>query len=544
MIHFLNPIWLAAGAGILIPVLIHLWNIKQGRVLRIGSTRLMAEATRKQSSRLRLSQLLLLVVRCLLIICIAMLMAGPEWREAVKQSKKGWVLIDERNFHSVYSQFKTNIDSLLAAGLELHLAKEDFPVSTLADSTRYLTNITGKNGSSNASEINTVNNSANSARSTTPDSLQHASYWRLLQKLDKQLPAGYPVYFFTGNKMADVTGGFHEPRPVVSIDLRWKMANLSTDTSLIQVAKRQLANGKYLSTSFVSTTGGNYFLSTDDQKGVATSPRADTSTLVIKIYNKHFDEDARYLEAAIRAIASFRNYKVDLQTVNSSLKIARPDWLFWLSNEIPPANIVAQNIIIYQPGKAVKSTSWISSAAQQAGISSIDVYQRVMPDSVVHGNMSEDASGTAITTAITNTWTDGFGNPLLTKEVVHKPKTTGVPDDETHNTVYRFYTRFHPGWNDLPWNGAFPRLLFPLIIKSPIEKNDIEKILAGHDNRSTEPALSMPTVMRETYKQNKSVFKIVDFEKVFWLIAFLLFATERILATAKASSSLQKPQPA
>ena len=71
MLQLLQPIWLAAMAGIAIPVIVHLWNLRRGKVLKIGSVALLTEASRRLAWSRRITQWWLLVVRCLLLAALA-----------------------------------------------------------------------------------------------------------------------------------------------------------------------------------------------------------------------------------------------------------------------------------------------------------------------------------------------------------------------------------------------------------------------------------------------------------------------------------------
>ena len=66
MLQLLNPIWLFAIGGIVIPLIIHLWNIKKGKTLKVGSISLLGESSRQSAKSLKLIDLLLLFLRCLL----------------------------------------------------------------------------------------------------------------------------------------------------------------------------------------------------------------------------------------------------------------------------------------------------------------------------------------------------------------------------------------------------------------------------------------------------------------------------------------------
>lgn len=72
-----NPFLLWGALGIVIPILIHLWNKKESRVLDWAATQWLLEKNRVQQRNLKLDNLLLLLVRCLLITLLAFLLSEP-----------------------------------------------------------------------------------------------------------------------------------------------------------------------------------------------------------------------------------------------------------------------------------------------------------------------------------------------------------------------------------------------------------------------------------------------------------------------------------
>jgi len=72
---------MAAAAGIIIPGIIHFWNRKQSKILKIGSISLLTQSYKQQAKSLQLQQRLLLLLRCLLILLIALLLSHPVWEE-------------------------------------------------------------------------------------------------------------------------------------------------------------------------------------------------------------------------------------------------------------------------------------------------------------------------------------------------------------------------------------------------------------------------------------------------------------------------------
>ncbi|MHA4846740.1 BatA domain-containing protein [Flavitalea antarctica] len=486
MLQFLNPIWLAAGAGIIIPVIIHLWNIRKGKVLRIGSTLLMTDATQQTSSSLRPTQWLLLLLRCLMILALAMLMAGPEWQIMKQKEKNGWVLVDKKDFSFVYNHFRTPIDSLLNQGFELHAADETLERINISDSSRFIADST-----------------------TLPRPA--LSYWSILSRADKLLPAAYPVYFFSNDKLSDVTGNMVGRRPVVSVDLRWQMVQKDTVYPSLPVITRQLNNGAYELSALQPGDNGSFFVKTVTSGTPDKSEQVDTSTLRVSVYHNKFAEDVRYLQAAIKAISAFGSYKLVLTSVDKIEDIpASQHWLFWLSKDPPPANVTAENLFLYQPGTPVLSRSWLTTENGGVLPGAIAIFQRVA---------AADKEQRLI-------WKDGFGSPLLTLEESNENLSDLTTNERNKaQRIYRFYTRFHPAWSDLSWNPEFPKLLFPLIVNDPVKQ-----LVPNHDQNITEPANVIPTVTRQTYKENKSAVEVLDLSYTFWLVAFLLFAAERIIS--------------
>ena len=161
MLQLLEPIWLVAMSGIVAPVLIHLWNDRRGRVLRIGSVALLAGASKRMSWRRRISQWWLLIVRCLLLMALALLLAGPYWQR--RPHGKGWVLIDGNG------PYQGMIDSLVARGYERHVLSD------------------------------TVN------------------YWAGFRAADREAPAGLPFYIFTPGLISKFSG----MRPSTSREAYW-----------------------------------------------------------------------------------------------------------------------------------------------------------------------------------------------------------------------------------------------------------------------------------------------------------------------------------
>ncbi|AQG79795.1 BatA domain-containing protein [Spirosoma montaniterrae] len=74
---FIEPAFLWASLAVVIPIAIHFWHQKRGKPLPWAAMRWLAEREQQQSRGLRLDNLWLLLLRCLLLIVLAIMLAQP-----------------------------------------------------------------------------------------------------------------------------------------------------------------------------------------------------------------------------------------------------------------------------------------------------------------------------------------------------------------------------------------------------------------------------------------------------------------------------------
>src|SRR5689334_16323225 len=72
-----------AGAAVSIPIIIHLLNRRRFKVVTWAAMRFLLAAQKKNSRRMRIEQLLLLLVRCFIVLLLVLAMASvSQWAEA------------------------------------------------------------------------------------------------------------------------------------------------------------------------------------------------------------------------------------------------------------------------------------------------------------------------------------------------------------------------------------------------------------------------------------------------------------------------------
>lgn len=496
MFQLLQPIWLYAIAGIALPLFIHLWNVRGGKKLLIGSVSLIDESSRQQGRSLRFTEILLLIIRCLLIISLAFLLARPSWKKQLSStSEKGWILIEKESVHEAYKNFKPSIDSLLSAGYSFHYFNKGFSQARFEDAL------------------------------TTSDSISQveSSYWTLLKELNEQVPADLPVHLYTDNKLKRFFG----KRPEVSMLLTWNtfrsadtlsregVQAFRTPTDSIRIISAiSSSSATFYTSENIPKTGSSQYTLLDNKIQVSGNNTKreidlDTSSLHITIYTDQFATDAHYVKAALEAIQQYTQRDMQVLFVNQLAEIKSGlDWLFWLSEKPVAPPQVANNIFVYEKGTEEQVDSWMTGM-DDFGINQefVKLTRRIKIPATTQDNFE-------------TIWKDGFGSPLLTK-VKAKPN------------MYYYFSRFNPDWNDLPWSSQFAEMLFNLVIDQ--ENAAVNKL----DNRMIAGAQMQPIIKNEKKLFDKQKFvNTTDLGKFFWLAAFVIFCIERFLSLRKHNKKL------
>jgi hypothetical protein len=495
--QFLNPIWLFAIAAISIPVVIHLWNIRPGKTLKVGSIALITAAAQKSSRSFKLNDVLLFILRCLFLSTLAFLLAAPFWQRSQATAKtKGWVLIPKANLKETYKNLKFTVDSLSKVGYEFHFFDENF-----------------KSFESNK----TLNDSL------LKDKPEVKNYWSLVAKLNEKLPPTLPVYVFTPNQAKYFNGS----KPSVSLNLHWQTYTPADSVSTWVENAWFTSNNSIKVIEGNSRPSGTHFTSyiiqsEDDPKSpfvvdvnhgspvvsLKTAPEKhtpiDTGALRVAIYSDKYSVDEKYLGAALQTIIDFTQRKVVVKKYTDAAQIpVKQDWLFWLSDKPVDASALVKSahIFNYQQGKIELESSSIKTSSAFA------LAYKEDPAAIYKLVKNEISDGKPI-------WVDGYGNPVLTQE--QSPKTT----------QYHFYSRFNPAWNDLVWSNKFPKLLLKLVLYHP----DYEA-LNSHGSTRIDHRQMMPNIIWSAKKiDNSKIIVQTDLSRYFWLMLIAVFIVERWVA--------------
>ncbi|MGB5244636.1 MAG: BatA domain-containing protein [Lutimonas sp.] len=132
--NFLAPIYFWTLLGLIIPLLIHLWNRKKINTIKIGSIQLLKESNPKQARSFRLNEWVLLFLRMLMIGVLTFLLVGPALNKPVSKAELT-VIIEPRillnnAFSSVLDTFSYAEIRLLQPGLPIYEKEAEIDVDS------------------------------------------------------------------------------------------------------------------------------------------------------------------------------------------------------------------------------------------------------------------------------------------------------------------------------------------------------------------------------------------------------------------------------
>jgi hypothetical protein len=482
-IYLLHPAWLAASAAIVLPVILHLWNDRRGKVLRIGSIQFLAGASRRMAWSRRLSQRWLLLVRCLLLLALAFLLAGPYWKGGAAGAGKGWVLDENGGNGPVGSRaaYRPLIDSLLKAGYERHV---------LDDS---------------------------------------VNYWDGFRTADQAAPEGVPFYIFT----TGLAQRFSGERPATEREVHWyTYAALDTAGHWIQRAWKVGRDSVRVLAGTSQPTGSFYHVENFAAGSAGVAGVTDTSVLRITVFTEPaYRQDGRYVAAAVRALQEFTGRRIEVQ-VTDRLPIgvvgagaagagaaAGPDagsadagWLFWLALRPVPAGLGFAHVLCYEPGKTVNVDSWVEG---------VELMKEVQGEG----------------TGLMAVWRDGYGRTILGKETSRgryhffsrfDPDWSGLCWSRSFPVLLAslLFSGDAPG----PAMTADRRVLDPEQI-APVRGD------AGAERQAA--ALRMLTAKVKTNDRAEMTMPpggAIDLAPAAWLLITLLFILERVISYGKTKT--------
>ena len=521
MLQLLSPAGLWALASLALPLAIHLWR-PPPQTVRLGSLRFLDNLPHRRLRNLRWRERALLAVRLALLTALALLLAGPHWRQRAPAGPQRWALLDPAA--AVSGDSAARLRRLHDDGYSVHQLAPGFPPPDAA-----------------------------------PASAPPSDLWSLLREADAALPTGSTLAFFTPGRLAALQGTRPALRHcrvewITTFDSAGTAAQSWIESLQISASSGTPSKGRALvgtsdaaSTRFAdvlvppaqgASAGPTVELSSDATRArislPATGPwvradRAPSTLRLVILHDPDRAEDARSVEAAARAVAAVTGQALAINVLSAGNDPARghppADWLFWLSARPVPASLADGTANLLSdaespPRDAPASTEgWIiappgTPGAAALGEASVRLWRRVPATLPL-------AADTAIL------WTDSQGDPLLTLQRT------------SHGRRWQFDSRFHPDWTDLPRTIALPAFVEGLLFPPPAIPAD-----SAHDLRLADP--SQLSVSLSPAPANAPVpaslrTNGVDLHWPLWLLAAGLFAADRLLSRRAAPRPVSAP---
>ena len=343
--ELINPIWLWGLTGLLIPIGIHLLSRREGKIIKIGSIRHLEETNSKQFKSIRLNELVLLLLRCLIISIVVLFLSGLHFQASEKSGK--WLIVEsgiERD-----DQVSVLVDSLRRNGFEIKRLTNGFP--DLTDSPYDTTKI---------------------------------NYWNLLSKLKKKSLTQAVVLSYN---YAEGFAGKRVPLPEnvqwiskipAPIEFGLNAIRFSNDSLRFRAGYSNADKTSFSTLRSEAQDGQDFFKFSRGDSVVID--HAKTISIQI-VHQPTYTHESKMIAAAIRAIdhESPDDFEVETVSLEKFSGEKKNDWVIWLSDEMPRPTGV--NCIYYQGQSSNK-------LFEKSGLASWALTQRLNEEVALRQNLA------------------------------------------------------------------------------------------------------------------------------------------------------------
>tara|TARA_R100000935_G_scaffold58788_1_gene97980 strand:- start:2311 stop:3609 length:1299 start_codon:yes stop_codon:yes gene_type:complete len=329
---FLNPTYLWALLGLVIPVAIHFWSNKEGRTIKIGSVQFLTNSDVKQTNSIKLNELLLLLLRILIITVLVFILAEPHIKRAQENAQITYLiepsLLNNPSLGSLVDSLQQNSS--------IRLLQTSFP------------------------DLDTYNEEE--IKNPIPN------YWQLA-KVMEDLPSDSIVVFTNGYLQ-----GFKGKRPILSRNIAWIVLDAEVQvTEILEVVQKGdevevlelLSDQQKLSFNkqklplnsdelqFNETKDSVRFLAKNEQ--LWHSLKIQDSIAILIYYEEELEATKFYLEASFNALSKYLERPIEVVAVLDTTGVNLDSYhsLVWLSET---SNFkTSQLSLVYAPDSLANS---------------------------------------------------------------------------------------------------------------------------------------------------------------------------------------------
>jgi hypothetical protein len=283
--ELLNPLMLWGGLAIAIPIVLHFWHQKKGKVIEWAATQWLIEKNLQQSKGIRLDSLLLLILRCLLILLFCFILSKPliNWSDT-ESSRRKIHLVQPNTL--VINSFRFELEEALKKGEKLYWI-QNVPVTI-----------------DNINQLPTI-------RNFNPVILQSS-----LNKLAHTVDEEHLELYFINNQSLAQTGNLFLP------------ASYSLHTvidTLQKVTKPYLSFANTKQKLFINENNQLTAGSEPDKNGRYAEIPIQSNTINVLVLNADKIEK-QSINASLKALSEVYHIDMGIDTVVSATK--KYDWVF------------------------------------------------------------------------------------------------------------------------------------------------------------------------------------------------------------------------
>jgi hypothetical protein len=297
---FLNPIYLWALLGLLVPIAIHLWSKKEGKTIKVGSIELLRESESKQTSSIKPNELWLLLLRMLVISLVTLILAEPQLKLKSKNAAVTYLIEPSLLKLEKASSILNSIDD---SG-NIKLLMPNFPELTNIN----LENVTTK----------------------TPN------YWQLAEEMQNIASDSIVVY------TKALASGFKGMRPSIHKNIEWILIDTEESIEKLPIKATKIDTNVELLTMFSTDKNTSFekILVKESDYDVADLEIVTKNPVkILLFYEDVFTNDSRFLEASLSAASIHINRTFDITKTQETqdLNFESFDVVIWLAknNQVP-----------------------------------------------------------------------------------------------------------------------------------------------------------------------------------------------------------------
>ncbi|RZS90603.1 BatA domain-containing protein [Aquimarina brevivitae] len=319
--QFLFPTYLWGLLGLAVPIIIHLWSKKEGKVIKIGSIQNLQASETKRASSIQLNELLLLLLRLLIVGLIVLAIAQP----VIQGNKERLTLTYIIEPSLLNDQGVNNIITAAESNYDVRLLQPDLP--------RY-----------------------DSSVDVAVLDVHPPDYWQVVPKLN-QLPTDSIIVLSKG-----LVTGIKGKRPELSKKINWikidpKKASSSETFAVMQQEEEFVAwkailrnHNLQFQKSKLQKKELKEFGKDSLQLNNKALPLLKRDKLIVNIHaSDSLQSQVKFIKASLKAIATYTSSIIDISNINKeSDAISNCDLLIWLDQTAAPA-MDSIPVLIFKP---------------------------------------------------------------------------------------------------------------------------------------------------------------------------------------------------